>query len=297
MAGDHLQEAFRNEIPVKGTVEKEVKGGYEIKIAGSFRAFCPYSHACIEKSETGNDYVGKHLEFMILEFGEKGRNVVLSRRPIIELERKKEKEALKKTLFEGMMVEGKVISIRNFGAFIEVGAIQGLLPISEIGWGRVNDINEVLSVGEKIAVKIIAIDWERERITLSLKATMPDPWDEVENKYPDGSVHSGEVARMTKFGAFVTLEPGIDGLVHISQIGKGKKIKHPSDVLELQQTVSVIVERLDMENKRISLRFSDHHQQNTTEEALKEQLNMYTGNSANSMGTLGDILKGKLSKK
>ena len=134
-----------------------------------------------------------------------------------------------------MMVKGNVASIRNFGAFIDLGALQGLLPVSEIGWGRVDDINEILSVGEQIAVKIIAIDWERERISLSLKATMPDPWEEVEKKYPEGSVHSGEIVRLTKFGAFVTLEPGIDGLVHISQIGKGKKIKHPSDVLELKQ--------------------------------------------------------------
>ena len=297
MAGDHLEEAFKNEIPVEGTIEKEVKGGFEVKIAGSFRAFCPYSQTCIDKNETGADYVGRRLQFAIIEFGDKGRNVVLSRRPIIEAEKKKEKEALKEILYEGMMVEGNVASIRNFGAFIDLGALQGLLPVSEIGWGRVDDINEILSVGEQIAVKIIAIDWERERISLSLKATMPDPWEEVEKKYPEGSVHSGEIVRLTKFGAFVMLEPGIDGLVHISQIGKGKKIKHPSDVLELKQAVSVVVERVDREHKRISLRFSDQHTTTTTEEELKEQFSTYRDNTTTSMGTLGDILKSKLSKK
>ena len=230
-AGDsariHIEEVWRSGIPIEGVVEKEIKGGFEIKLAGDMRGFCPYSQIDIRRAENAKDYVGRRLPFRITEYGERGRNIVLSARVILEEQKKRDEKARKAELHEGMLVKGTVVSIRDFGAFLDIGGLQGLLPISEIGWDRVEDIYARLSVGQTFDVIIAKMDPQNNRLSFSLKQTLSDPWNEAEAKYPEGSFHTGTVVRLMKFGAFVNLGPGVDGLLHISKLGKGKRIVHP----------------------------------------------------------------------
>ncbi|HOO90926.1 MAG TPA: 30S ribosomal protein S1 [Syntrophales bacterium] len=290
-----LEHAWASKIPVEGLVEKEIKGGYQVRIAGDTRAFCPFSQMGLRRTENASEYIGNRLSFLITEYGEKGRNVILSNRAILEEEEREKREALKKELHAGMQVSGTVASIQKFGAFIDIGGIQGLLPISEIGWERVDDVASVLSVGQKLELMIMNLDWEKDRVSFSLKAMLPDPWDHVERNYPEGSSHVGTVARLTKFGAFVTLEGGVDGLIHISKLGGGKRINHPNEVLELGQSVAVTVEAVDLEKKRLSLKL-EHEEKGTDETGMAEEedYRAYLQKTPTSMGTLGDLLKDKL---
>jgi small subunit ribosomal protein S1 len=196
-----------------------------------------------------------------------------------------------------MKISGTVASIQKFGAFLDIGGIQGLLPISEIGWGRVDDVKDVLSVGQELEVMILKLDWEHDRISLSIKATLPDPWEQVEAKYPAGSSHVGTVARLTKFGAFVTLEGGVDGLIHISKLGAGKRINHPGEVLEQGQSLEVTVESVDLEKKRLSLRLAQEEKDTEQAETAEgDDYKAYMGTTSTSMGTFGDIFKDKLAQ-
>ena len=178
-----------------------------------------------------------------------GRNIILSiRHP--EAERRRRKR-LEETL-RGDVVSGTVVSLRDFGAFVDIGGVQGLLPVSEIGWERVTDINERLTVGQVLEVAITKLDWENGRISLSLKSTLADPWDEVRSTYPEGTIQRGVVVRLTPFGAFVNLGPGVDGLLHVSKLGKGKRIAHPRDAVG-KETPGGRIDAIDGERKRISL--------------------------------------------
>jgi len=292
-----LDHAWGSEIPVEGVVEREIKGGFQVRIAGDTRAFCPYSQMGLRRVEDSSEYVGERMSFMITEYGEGGRNVILSNRAILEAEEREKREALKEELKEGMRITGTVASIQNFGAFIDIGGIQGLLPISEVGWGRVDDIHDVLSVGQQLEAVILSLDWENDRVSLSLKATLPDPWERVEERYPAGSSHRGVVARLAKFGAFVTLEGGVDGLIHISKLGGTKRINHPSEALEQGQTVEVTVEAVDTEKRRLSLRPTQEEKGHSEGEMADEgDYRAYLQKTPASMGTLGDILKDKLAR-
>ncbi|MCK5199456.1 MAG: S1 RNA-binding domain-containing protein, partial [Spirochaetales bacterium] len=197
-----LENAFESGIPIEGTVEKEIKGGFEIKI-GDSRAFCPYSQIGQKRVENTEAYIGQHLTFKILEYSENGRNILVSNRAILKEEQKTQIEILKKTLHENMNVKGTVKSLQDFGAFVEISGVQTLLPISEISRSRVDDIHQSLSVGQEIEAAVIKLDWKNERITLSMKKLLSDPWDEAHTKYKSGSKHTGEVVRITNFGAFV----------------------------------------------------------------------------------------------
>jgi small subunit ribosomal protein S1 len=292
----YLEDAWRERIPVEGLVEKEVKGGFEVRIAGTARGFCPYSQMGLTRLENAGDLVGKHVTFLIIEFGEQGRNIILSHRGIMEEELRQKQEELRASLQEGMVVRGKVMSIQKFGAFIDIGGFQGLLPISEIGWGRVEDIHEVLTAGQDLDVAIVKLDWAQNRVTLSLKETQPDPWERVETDYPEGTSHMGKVARLTKFGAFVTLSDGVDGLIHISRLGAGKRINHPSEVVSPGQSLMVRIEKVERGSRRLSLSLAgvDHGE---AEKAEAEDYQRYVGGNAASLGSLGDILSGKLPPK
>ena len=292
-----LEHAWRGEIPVEGLVEKEIKGGFQVKIPGDTLAFCPYSLMGLRRVEDSSEYVGKRMSFIIAEYSEEGRNVILSNRAILQAELRAKKEALKEELREGMTVKGTVASIQKFGAFIDISGIQGLLPISEIGWARVDDVHDVLSVGQELELVILGLDWEKDRMSFSLKATLPDPWDRVEGKYPAGSSHVGTVARLTKFGAFVTLEGGVDGLIHISKLGGGKRLNHPGEVLEQGQSVEVTVETIDLEKNRLSLKLAlGEKGKDETGMADGDDYRSYLQKTPTSMGTLGDILKDKLAR-
>lgn len=292
-----LEDAWRSGIPVDGCVEKEVKGGFEVKVAGSVRAFCPYSQMGLRRTDNPDAYVGRHLSFRITEYGEKGRNIILSHRAILEEERRQQKEELRETLREGMTVKGTVTSIREFGAFLSIGSVEGLLPISEIGWGRVADINEVLTVGQELEVVVKQIDWENDRFSFSLRETQADPWEMVTHAFPEGSFHTGRVARLTNFGAFVTLAPGVDGLIHISRLGSGKRISHPREVLKEGETVEVKVDSVDRENRRLSLALAGPARAAEEEEAVLDTFRRQAAaDSGHSMGSLGELLKAKQEK-
>ena len=297
----HLEEAFENSIPVEGYVEKEIKGGFEIKISGNIRGFCPFSQSGLRRSDNNEEFLDQHISFKIIEYRENGRNIILSRRAILEEEREKQKEALKLTLQEGMIVKGTVVSIRDFGAFVDIGGIEGLLPISEVGWARITDIHEYLEVGQEVEVAVLKLDWDAERFSFSLKGTLADPWDNVHEKYPEGSVVTGKAVRLAQFGVFVTLEPGVDGLIHISNLGAGRKINHPREVITEGQTVEVRVESVDVDNKRISLVIPSASSEADEKRSGKEDLAHYVKKSANkssgSFGTLGDLLKSKFESK
>jgi len=290
-----LEDAWSNGIPVEGRITKEVKGGVEVMIAGDVRAFCPFSQTGLPRSEDTGDYSGRLLPFKITEYGENGRNIILSHRAILEEEKNTKKEGLKDVLKEGMIVQGKVMSIQKFGAFVDVGGIQGLLPLSETGWDKTQEINDLFKVGDEISLAILKLDWNTEKITLSRKATLPDPWTDIENNFPKGSTFSGHVSSLTDFGAFVSLKTGVEGLIHISKLGKGKRIKHAGEALVKGQVVNVRIEAMDIEKKRLSL-FLDSSEGAESEQE-PDDYHKYLGASSSSFGSLGDKLRNKLSVK
>jgi len=248
-----LENAFNSKIPVEGTVEKEIKGGFEIKI-GDSRAFCPYSQIGLKRVENSAEYIGTKHTFRIIEYGENGRNILVSSRILLEEEQKAKVEILKETLHEKMKVKGTIKSLQNFGAFVDISGVQALLPISEISRKRIEDINKALSVGQEIEASVIKLDWQNERITLSMKALLSDPWDDAQTKYKNGSRHTGEVVRITDFGAFVSLEPGLDGLIHISDLKGDSRDNNPGDIVKKGQSLTVQINNIDIERKRISLK-------------------------------------------
>ncbi len=288
-----LEEAWQSGIPVEGLVEKEIKGGFEIKIAGGLRGFCPFSQMGLERESNPKELLGRHLVFRITQFEEKGRNIVLSNRSVLEEERQKHREEQKSLLQEGARVKGKIGSIHSFGAFIKVGDIEGLIPISEIAWDRVEDINTRLTAGQEIEVIALRLNWEENRFSFSLKRALPDPWVSIEKDFPAGSRHSGTVVRLTNFGAFVSLTAGVDGLIHISRLGAGKKVRHPHEVLETGQVVEVKVDNVDAANKRISLSLAGSE---SDQEENEGDYSKYLKESS-SMGTLADLLRDKLQEK
>lgn len=248
-----LKSAFENGIPVEGIIEREIKGGFDVKI-GETRAFCPFSQLGMRRVENPGEYVGQHLSFKITEYGEKGRNIIVSNRVILEEEHQKDVEILKASLKEDMTIKGTVTSLQSFGAFVDIGGVQALLPISEISRDRVEDIHQVLKPGQEIEAAVLKLDWKQERISLSMKKLLPDPWDEAATKYPKGSSHTGTVVRLMNFGAFVNLEPGLDGLVHISDLAGDERINHPRDAVKEGQTLEVEINDVDVQKKRISLK-------------------------------------------
>lgn len=292
-----LEEAWQAGVPVEGVVEKEIKGGYEVKLAGSARAFCPFSQMSLRRVENPESFIGTHFSFRITDYGERGRNIVVSRRVLLEEEQKRLREEAQAALSEGMTVSGTVTSLRDFGAFVDIGGIEGLLPVSEIGWSRVKDVRDVLSVGQQVQVMVKSIDREKERISLSLKDTLEDPWEKVGEMYPEGSFHTGVVGRLTAFGAFVTLSDGVDGLIHISKLGAGKRISHPREVLAEGQTIEVKVESFDRENRRLSLALAGAARVAEEEEATLDEFRRRADEAPKKMGTLGDMLQAKAKKK
>ncbi|MDO8947503.1 MAG: 30S ribosomal protein S1 [Desulfocapsaceae bacterium] len=299
-----LEEAWRNAIPVEGLVKEEIKGGFDITLGGSVRAFCPFSQMGLHRvDDAGAEYTGRHMTFLITRFEENGRNIVVSARALLEQEREQQKEALQESLVEGGTVHGTISSIRDFGAFVDIGGVDGLIPISEIGWSRVEDIKEHLTVGQEVTAVIKKLDWKAGRITLSLKETLPNPWDAAREEFTEGSTHSGIVARLTTFGAFVTLAPGVDGLIHISKLGGGRRINHPREVLEEGQEIEVKIEGIDNETRKISLAPTDYVSSESEETAEKDEYKKFISKNKpvkkqeEAVGSLGALLQEKLTAK
>ncbi len=261
-----IRDAYNAGLPISGKVKASVKGGFEVSV-GRVRCFCPFSQIDFRGGRDSEVYVGQTFSFKVVEFENDGRNVVLSRRVLLEEERKAEAERFRATLAVGMELKGKVRSIQNFGAFVDLGGVDGLVPASEIGWDRSQRPADVLSVGQEVTVRVIGLDWEKNRLTLSLKAMQQDPWESAAEHYTVDSQVKGEIVRLAPFGVFVNLEPGIDGLIHISNLGAGRHIHHPKEVVEVGQWVEPFVLAVDRENRKISLSLE---QQSTEEVELPE---------------------------
>ncbi len=291
---NQLEDAWKSGIPVDGTVVKEMKGGFEIKIAGSVRAFCPFSQMGLRRDEQQALYIGKTLSFNIIEFSEGGRNIVVSRRAILDNERRNKFAVLRETLKEGAKVTGTVTSIQKFGAFVDIGGIEGLLPVSEIAWTRTEKVSDILSIGQTVEVIIKRLDWDNRKFSFSLKDAMPDPWERIVETFPIGSFHAGTVSRLAPFGAFVTLKEGVDGLIHISKLGAGKRINHPREVVKEGQAVEVKVEAVDAGQRRLSLSLAEISRAEAEEAATIKEYNQQSKDAPQNMGSLGDILKVKL---
>ncbi|KUG23873.1 ssu ribosomal protein s1p [hydrocarbon metagenome] len=285
---DFLFDAYKNQMPLEATVEKEIKGGFSVRINQNAGGFCPYSQMDIRKIDDAAAYVGKKFEFVVAEYSENGRNIILSRRPLLEKIEQEKIAGLKNSLQPGMTVSGAVTSVQKFGAFVDLGGIQALLPASEMGWGKIDDPKVLYSSGDKVEAVIINLDWENNRITLSAKATLPNPWDEAMRKYAEGSVLKGKVSHLTNFGAFVTIEAGVEGLLHISKLARGKKIKHAGDVMKTGEEIEVKIEKIDRENKKISLDLAGSDK-DTSVAGDEDDFRKYIAKSPKAMGTLGDM--------
>jgi small subunit ribosomal protein S1 len=246
-----LDKAFQAETPVEGVVLGKVKGGLKVDIG--VPAFLPGSHVDIRPARNLDRYVGQRGRFQILKFNRARGNVVVSRRSVLERERASLKEQTLKVLEEGVILEGTVKNITDYGAFIDLGGIDGLLHITDMAWGRLQHPSEVLKVGDKVKVVVLKYDAERERVSLGMKQIMPDPWTKVAEAYPPGTRIKGKVVSVTDYGAFVEIEKGVEGLIHVSEMSWSKRAVHPSKVVNPNDMVEVQVLGVDEANRRISL--------------------------------------------
>jgi small subunit ribosomal protein S1 len=248
---DDLQDAFNKESVVEGRIMQRVKGGLSVDIG--VPAFLPGSQVDLRPVRNLDDLIGQRFKFRILKFNKKRGNIVLSRRVLLEKEREQLRQETLKHLEESAVLAGVVKNITDYGAFIDLGGVDGLLHITDMSWGRVGHPSEILSIGDNINVKVLRYDRERERVSLGLKQTKPDPWTVAGDKYPVGTKVTGRVVSLTDYGAFVELEEGIEGLIHISEMSWVKKIRHPSQILSVDDSVEAAVLNLDVDNQRISL--------------------------------------------
>lgn len=249
-AVEQLETAYQARIPVDGRIIGVNKGGLEVTVAGQ-RAFCPKSQVDTGFVEDLALMVGETMRFVITRF-DGGRDIVLSRRALLETENADRAETTKKQIVEGAILRGRVRNVREFGAFIDLGGIDGLVHVSEISWERVSDPREVLKVGDEVQVRVLKADWEAGRISLSIKAALEDPWAGTVDRFREGETYPGKVMRLTEYGAFVELAPGLDGLVHVSELS-WKRVRHPSEVVNAGDAVSVRVLGIDRARKRVSL--------------------------------------------
>ena len=248
-----LREAYQNQIPVEGRVAAVNKGGFEVEISG-LRAFCPISQIDLQYCERPEEHVGAKYQFRILELKERGKNIIVSRRVLLQEEHEKKLQETMAALKPDLELEGKVTRVADFGAFVDIGGVEGLVHVSEITHARVEKPSEVLQPGQVVRVKVLRIEPEkkgRQKIALSMKALEPDSWDKGLG-FQEGDVISGRVSRLADFGAFVEVAPGVDGLVYRSEISY-EKVSHPSRLLTVGDRVNVRVLKIDESNKRISL--------------------------------------------
>ncbi len=250
---DILREAKENLIPVEGRVTKAVKGGFEIDFSG-LRAFCPLGQIDISFCEKPEDHVGARYSFRIMEIKEKGKNIIVSRRVLSEEEREEKSKETLARLKPDLECEGKVTKLTDYGAFVDIGGIEGMVHISEISHGRITHPSEVLNPGQQVRVRVMKIEADKEgrpKISLSIKSLEPDAWEKGLG-FEEGEIIRGKVSRLTDFGAFVEVAPGVDGLVHVSEISY-ERVPHPSKLLKEGEMIDVLVMGIDREMHRVSL--------------------------------------------
>jgi small subunit ribosomal protein S1 len=246
-----ISKAAENEEVIEGTVVAKVKGGLSVDIG--VKAFLPGSQIDLRPVRNMDVYIGKKYKFKVIKFNKKRGNIVLSRRALLEEERDSLRTQTLDTMTEGSVVTGLVKNITDYGAFIDLGGMDGLLHITDMSWGRVKHPSEILNVGDEIQVKVLKYDKEKERVSLGMKQLHPDPWEAVKSQYPVGTKLKGKVVSLAEYGAFVELGEGIEGLIHVSEMSWTKRVKHPSQVVAVDQEVEVVVLEVDTENRRISL--------------------------------------------
>ncbi len=250
---DEISNACEADELIEGTISQRVKGGLSVTIRGGVKAFLPGSQVDLRPIRNLDKLIGQTYKFKVIKFNKKRGNIVLSRRVLLEKERDEMKQRTLETLTEGMVVKGTIKNITEYGAFVDLGGIDGLLHITDMSWGRVNHPNEVFQVGDEVTVKVLKYNPDTERVSLGLKQTQEDPWNHAEEAYPPGKKVRGKVMSITDYGAFVELEPGVEGLIHVSEMSWTKKVKHPSKLLEVGQEIECQVLEVDSRAKRISL--------------------------------------------
>jgi len=247
-----LQDAFDTGLPVEGKVERVVKGGYEVRV-GRQRAFCPFSQMDTARTEP-TAHEGHVYQFRIVEYREGGRNLVVSRRALLEEAQRANAAELRRSIVEGAVLTGRVTSVRDFGAFVDLGAgVQGLLHVSEMGWSRVSDASQVVKPGEEITVKVLRVDEDKQKISLGLKQLTEDPWSRVSETYEVGQVRTGRVTRIAEFGAFVELEPGVEALAHVSTFAPTGHSQGWARQVAPGMTAPFEILSIDLEKKRMGV--------------------------------------------
>jgi small subunit ribosomal protein S1 len=249
---EKIKEAYESGTAVPGVLTRKIKGGVTVDLMG-VDAFLPGSQIALRRVPNIEDLIGETYDFKIIKLNKRRRNIVVSRRVLLEADREVKRETLKKELEVGQVRKGVVKNITDFGAFIDLGGMDGLLHITDMSWGRVGHPSEVVSIGAELDVKVLDIDWERERLSLGLKQLQAYPWQDVEKKYPVGSRVRGRVVSITNYGAFVELEKGVEGLVHISEMSWTRNVRHPSKIVSLGDEVEAVVLKVDPQEEKISL--------------------------------------------
>ena len=248
---EEIKKIYDEDGVVEGVITNRVKGGFSVDIG--LQAFLPGSQADLRPVRNLDELVGKSFEFKILKFNRKRSNIVLSRRVILESQRETARSTTLAALEEGKVMDGVVKNITEYGVFVDLGGVDGLLHITDISWGRVKHPSELFSVGDKITVKVLSFDLERERVSLGMKQLTPDPWTVASERYPVGTKVQGKVVSLTDYGAFVELEEGIEGLIHVSEMSWTRKVRHPSKVLSVGEEVEAMVLDIKPDSRRISL--------------------------------------------
>ncbi|MFC1575740.1 30S ribosomal protein S1, partial [Gemmatimonadota bacterium] len=249
---EKIKEAHEADVPVEGTLVRKIKGGVTVDLMG-VDAFLPGSQIALRRVPNIEDLLGQVYDFKIIKLNKRRRNIVVSRRVILEGEREKKRATLVKELLVGQVREGIVKNITDFGAFIDLGGLDGLLHITDMSWGRVGHPSEVVEIAGKLDVKVLDVDWNRERISLGLKQLLPYPWTEIDKKYPVGARVRGKVVSITNYGAFVELEKGVEGLVHISEMSWTRNVRHPSKLVSIGDEIEAVVLKVDTTDEKISL--------------------------------------------
>jgi small subunit ribosomal protein S1 len=285
-----LEEAFHTGLPVEGKVERTVKGGYEVRLAG-MRAFCPFSHIDIARGTDPSAHVGKVYTFRITEYKEHGRNLVVSRRALLEHEQRAQADEVRRSIVPGATLAGRVASVRDFGAFVDLGGgVQGLLHVSEMAWSRVVNPSEVLQPGQQITVKVLSVDEAKDKISLGLKQLTDDPWARVRTTYEVGQTLKGRVTRVAEFGAFVELEPGVEALAHASTFAPtGRPQDWKADVRP-GTSVRLTILTIDVEKKRVGVAVVP----DDANDAAEFREHAESDAPAESFGSLSEKLRGAL---
>jgi small subunit ribosomal protein S1 len=248
---EEIKKSYDDEGTIEGVITNRVKGGFSVDIG--VQAFLPGSQADLRPIRNLDELVGNSYNFKILKYNRKRSNIVLSRRAILEEEREAKRSDTLATIEEGKVIDGIVKNITEYGVFVDLGGVDGLLHITDISWGRVKHPSELFSIGDEIKVKVLNFDIEKERVSLGMKQLTPDPWSLAADKYAIGSRVTGRVVSLTDYGAFVELEEGIEGLIHVSEMSWTRKIRHPSKVVSVSEAVEAIVLDIKPESRRISL--------------------------------------------